>query len=490
MPWAPSPEHKRFIRLYGDALTNRDAGLFVGAGVSRAAGFVDWRSLLREIAEELGLDVDRETDLVALTQFHVNQRGTRARINQVLIDELTRGATLTPIHQVVARLPVDTVWTTNYDELVERSFEAAGKTVDVKRTIPNLAQIRRGKDVTLYKMHGCVSQPEDAVLTKDDYEGYDRKRSLFSDSLKGDLIEKTFLFLGFSFTDPNIDQILARVRTLLGTNQREHFCVMRRPPRPARLQGKQKADFEYEQRKADHQSADLRRFGIQTLWIDEYEHLEPLLRALAAYVDRSSVFVAGAAADPAPLGSSRLEGLSRELGQRLVRHGFRLVSGFGLGIGEQVVLGALRALYFESAGRHDDGVLIRPFPRAADQAMQSAANARHREDLISRVGSIVVVAGNKPDGSGGVRPSEGVIQEVEIARRLGKFIIPIGATGHVARQIWSQVSANPQGYLPNLNVGAHLQTLGDDSASDAAILDAVLAILHAAERASAMKQAQ
>jgi Sir2- and TIR-associating SLOG family/SIR2-like domain len=445
---------------------------------------------LREIAEELGLDVDRESDLVALTQFHVNQRGTRARINQVLIDELTKDAALTPIHEIVARLPVETVWTTNYDELVERSFEAAGKAVDVKRTIPNLAQIRRGKDVTLYKMHGCVTQPEDAVLTKDDYEGYERKRSLFSDSLKGDLIEKTFLFLGFSFTDPNIDQILSRVRTLLGTNQREHFCVMRRPPRPSRLQGKQKADFEYEQRKADHQSADLRRFGIQTLWIDEYEHLEPLLRALAAYVDRSSVFVAGAAVDPAPFGSSRLEGVSRGLGERLIHDGFRLVSGFGLGIGEQVVLGALRALYFQSTGHHDDRALIRPFPRAADPALQSAANARHREDLISRVGAVVVVAGNKRDGPTGIRLSEGVIQEVDIARRLGKFIIPIGVTGHVARQVWNQATADPQAYLPNLSVNADLQTLGDDTAGDAAVLDAVFSILRAAERASAMRHAQ
>lgn len=487
MAWTPSAEHKRFIRLYGDALANRDAALFIGAGVSRAAGFVDWKSLLREIADELELDVDRESDLVALTQFHVNKRGTRARINQVLIDELTKRATLTPIHEIVARLPIDTIWTTNYDELIERSFEVAGKSVDVKRTIPNLAQIRRGKDVTLYKMHGCVTQPEDAVLTKDDYEGYDRKRSLFSDSLKGDLIEKTFLFLGFSFTDPNIDQILARVRTLLGTNQREHFCVMRRQARPSRLQGKQKADFEYEHRKAEHQSADLRRFGVQTLWIDEYDHLEPLLHALAAYVDRSTVFVSGAVVDPAPMGSTRLESLSRRLGQRLVEDGFRLVSGFGHGIGEHVVLGALRALYFQSAGREEDRVLIRPFPRAAEPARQAMANRRHREDLLSRVGAVVVMAGNKSDGAGGARASTGVVEEVEIAKRLGKYVIPIGATGHVAADLWKQALADQQTFLPGLNAEANLRTLGDETASEDAVLDAVFAILKAAQRAAALR---
>ena len=489
MRWVPTDEQKRFIRLYGDALASNDAALFVGAGISRAAGFVDWKSLLREIADELGLDVDRESDLVALTQFHVNQRGTRARINQVLIDELTKGAALTAIHEVMARLPVDTVWTTNYDQLIESSFEAAGKTVDVKRTIPNLAQLRRGKDVTLYKMHGCVTQPEEAVLTKDDYEGYDHKRSLFSDSLKGDLIEKTFLFLGFSFTDPNIEQILARVRTLLGANQREHFCVMRRPPKPAGLKGRQKADFEYELRKAEHQSADLRRFGIQTLWIDEHEHLEPLLRALAAYVDRSTVFVSGTAVDPAPLGPARLESMARRIGERLVAEGYRLVSGFGQGIGEQVVVGSLRALYHQPVVRDQDRVLIRPFPRAANARQQATANSRHREDLLSRVGAVIVVAGNKPDGSGGVTSSDGVVEEVQIAQRMQKIVIPVGVTGHVAENLWKQAVADPERFLPGLKADRPLRTLGDPMATEDALLDAIFAILQQAQHAASLKHA-
>jgi hypothetical protein len=36
-----------------------DVAIFAGAGLSRAAGYVDWRSLLREIATELKLDIDR-----------------------------------------------------------------------------------------------------------------------------------------------------------------------------------------------------------------------------------------------------------------------------------------------------------------------------------------------------------------------------------------------------------------------------------------------
>jgi hypothetical protein len=486
MNWVATADQKGFIRKYGDALRSRDAALFVGAGVSRAAGFVDWKALLRGLAADLGLDVDRETDLVALAQYHLNHRGTRAGINQALIDGLTNDAALTPLHEVLARLPVDTVWTTNYDQLLEQAFVAAGKTVDIKLTIQNLAQLRRGKDVTLYKMHGCVTQPQDAVLTKDDYERYAEKRALFSDSLKGDLIEKTLLFLGFSFTDPNIEQILARVRGHLGANQRDHYCVMRRRPRPPELSGAALADFEYEARKAEHQHRDLQRFGIQTIWIDEYEHLTSLMQAVAAFTNRDSVFVSGAAADAAPLGQQRLESLARRIGQRLITDDFRLVSGFGVGVGEHVALGAFRALFGRLDSRELDRVLIRPFPAPINPGQQAATYTRHREDLLSRAGAVIVIAGNKASDAGGIQRSNGVVEEVNVAQALGKIVIPIGVTGHVADDLWKQAMNNPGHFLPGLDVQQSLAVLGDRTVSDEAIVDAVFAILEAARQQAAV----
>lgn len=80
-------DRRTFLKEYTRALREGDSALFVGAGISQAAGYVDWKQLLKEIAEELDLDIDRETDLVALAQFHVNRRGGRDRLNQLLIDE-------------------------------------------------------------------------------------------------------------------------------------------------------------------------------------------------------------------------------------------------------------------------------------------------------------------------------------------------------------------------------------------------------------------
>lgn len=204
------------LRHFSDELRSGNAALFIGAGFSHSSGFVDWKELMRDVAKELGLDVNKETDLIALAQYHVNTRGGRSRLNRLLIEEFTKDAKLATHHKLMASLPVHTVWTTNYDELIETAFREAHRNPDVKTTKENLATTLPNTDVVVYKMHGDCRQPQDAVLTKEDYETYANKREVFSTALKGDLVERTFLFLGFSFADPNVDYILSRIRGLLG----------------------------------------------------------------------------------------------------------------------------------------------------------------------------------------------------------------------------------------------------------------------------------
>jgi len=217
-----------FINTYVQALRDQNAVVFAGAGMSIPAGMVDWKGLLRSIAEDIGLDVDKEHDLVTLAQYHVNERGGRHRINQALINEFSIRAALTENHRLLASLPIRTYWTTNYDTLIEESLRAAKKKPDIKITVENIATSVPRRDAVIYKMHGDISQPHKAVVTKDDYESYDSTRHLFSLALQGDLVSKTFLFIGFSFNDPNLNYILSRIRALLGENRREHYCLLRR----------------------------------------------------------------------------------------------------------------------------------------------------------------------------------------------------------------------------------------------------------------------
>ena len=55
-----SPRHviEGFIKDFVQDLHNDSAAIFAGAGLSKGSGFVDWPELLRDIATELGLNVD------------------------------------------------------------------------------------------------------------------------------------------------------------------------------------------------------------------------------------------------------------------------------------------------------------------------------------------------------------------------------------------------------------------------------------------------
>src|SRR6266542_4471575 len=131
-------QRESFYKHFVKAMHEGNAAILAGAGLSKASGFVDWRGLLKEIAEDLGLDVDQETDLIAVAQYHQNKQKNRAKLDRLIVEAFTKDAALSENHRLLANLPVDTVWTTNYDKLIEQAFEEAYRRVDVKRTPESL----------------------------------------------------------------------------------------------------------------------------------------------------------------------------------------------------------------------------------------------------------------------------------------------------------------------------------------------------------------
>lgn len=469
-------DKQTFFREYTRAIRDGSAALFVGAGVSRAAGYVDWKQLLAEIAEELNLDVDRETDLVALAQFHVNHHnGNRSRLNQVFIDQFLEGASLTESHRLIASLPVHTIWTTNYDDLIERTFEELGKRLFVKRRKEDFPSTRKRLDATLYKMHGDKNHASEAILTKEDYESYDGRREVFTNALKSDLAEKTFLFVGFSFTDPNVTYILSRVRRLLETNGGQHYCILK-PPVAADY--KNADDAKYHVTRFNHWLKDLARYNIQPILIDNYDEVPAILRELNRRSHLRDVFISGSVHDAAPLGAEKFGELTRKLSAELIKKDFNIISGFGLGVGGDVILGATNSLQ-----RNDDERLqLWPFPQAVPAGMDRATMwDQYRRRMIANAGVCVVLGGNK-EKDGETVPADGVRKEVEIARELGKLVVPVGATGHVAREYWELCKNSPADFVGAANVANHLATIGDENAEVDSIVQAVIAILKQLDR--------
>lgn len=298
--------------------------IFAGAGLSKSAGFVDWKNLLTEVAEELDLDIDKEaSDLVSLAQYHVNSKRNRTKINQLIIEEFSKNIVVTDNHRILARLPINTFWTTNYDNLIEKALDNAKKVVDVKHDPKQLLTSPKRRDAVVYKMHGDYQHPQDAVIIKDDYERYSLKRNEFYIALRGDLLTKKFLFLGFSFADPNIDYILGRIRASYTENHQTHYCILRRVQK---LSGEDRADFEYREKKQKYFIEDLQRVGVETLLVNEYSEITDILKEVESSFKKRTIFISGAAHDFSPYSKEEVEKFIFELSKEIIKLDFRIVT--------------------------------------------------------------------------------------------------------------------------------------------------------------------
>ena len=116
-------EYLSFIKDYSKAILSGKASLFIGSGISRPANYVGWKEILRECAEEINLNVDREEkNLITLAEYYVKSK-QRTKITSAIRDFFAdANGCPTKTHDLIATLPIRNIWTTNYDRLLERIY--------------------------------------------------------------------------------------------------------------------------------------------------------------------------------------------------------------------------------------------------------------------------------------------------------------------------------------------------------------------------------
>ena len=474
-------QQQRFISSYVTEIINGDAAIFAGAGLSATEGFVNWKDLLRDLAIEIKLDVDKEHDLIALAQYHFNTH-KRGKINNKIKNEFTTLSKGGENHKVLARLGIITFWTTNYDKLIEKSLDEENKTVEIKMNNADFSSNIKKKDAIVYKMHGDKDSPDLAVLTKDDYETYNDKRELFSTALRGDLLSKTFLFIGFSFDDPNLDYILGRIKVLLKDNTPTHYCFFKAVSENdfkkfVGTDDEKKEAFLYAKIKQELKIQDLKRYGINAVMVDNYEEITLILKEVENRIKRKNIFISGAAHDYTPLNESTAGDLVHKLGYQLAEHGYKIVSGFGAGIGGTVINGALDYKMNSNYRNLDDLLILRPFPQRSNSSEIKKLWTTYRHEMIAHAGIAIFMFGNKME-DGKLALSDGMMEEFDICMQRHVLPIPIGCTGWVARQLWDTVISKMDQHYPNdPALKLAVTSLGADDLSTEAIIANIFSII-------------
>jgi hypothetical protein len=192
---------------------------FVGAGVSASVKWNDgskerqgpsWGDVVEQATRELGFSNPeliraRGTDLQILEYFKLNFNG-HTRLTNWLVrtmnppDEAIRDSL---IHRQLALMDLcKLVYTTNFDDFIERAFTLNGR----KHQKVALEQhMKPNTGLTeVIKFHGDWDHPEKMVLTESDYESRMEFKTAIDLRLWSDLLNRSVLFLGYSFRDPNV----------------------------------------------------------------------------------------------------------------------------------------------------------------------------------------------------------------------------------------------------------------------------------------------
>lgn len=440
-----------FINDFVKDLNEGTASIFAGAGLSIPAGFVNWSELMTEIAQDLGLNIHTESDLVSLAQFHVNENRNRTKINRKILEEFTEDAIGTQNHKIIAGLPITSIWTTNYDELIEKSFTNENKIVDVKHTVSQLLTTKPKRDVVIYKMHGDVNHPNSAIITKEQYEQYHQTHEPFINALTGELTTKTFLFIGFSFTDPNLDYILSRLNYRYREEQRQHYCFVKKPVL-GDYQNSDKATLDYNIKKQALVINDLKRYGIKSLKIDDYTDITRILTEIDLRYKKRTIFISGSAEVYEPYNRTEAIGFIHLLSKRIIEADYRIVNGFGWGVGSSVINGALEAIYHNPLRYSENQLILKPFPQfASGNKNLPELWDEYRQKMISKCGISIFIFGNKQINNE-IIEADGIMKEFIISKDNGNICIPIGMTNFMAQKIYEIIKEEPAKYFEEPNV--------------------------------------
>ena len=424
-------EASELIARFGDCVEEHAATVLVGAGLSKEMGYPDWSGLLQRVREELGLSDMGDLPLCAQYYIHTH---SDPELQALIRAELGRVSEPIPshCHRLLAALPLSEIWTTNYDNLIERSI---GDSARVYVDDQDLALTKTGSGCRVYKMHGSLDHEErPLVIARDHYIKYPDTHQRFWALLQASFLTKSFLFIGFGFEDPNFDQVFGIVRRRSYHTPRPHFALMRKPKERQAM------------RLFDLRLSDLQGVGIKVATIEDYREIPTLLKQLVARCQPSRLFVSGSSTGIRPVVSDNsypaidlsreLEEFADLLGSAFAKTPTAVSAGgkFGARVGYQL----LRRLQQTDEYKPNRFILMRrqmdkhldpPSRRYGSIVFQGSEAKEMRTAALVQARGVLSVGGDP-----------GVAAEIEQAKELGLGVVPVGKFGGSSLEEWTRIS--------------------------------------------------
>lgn len=410
-----------FIEKVTQSLNNNELALFVAAGISASAGYPSWFRLLEPCAKELGLKLETDTNLYMVAQYYVNTYGKNELIH-IFEREINRINRNSNYLNAVLDLNFREIWTTNYDTAVEDNLKRRNI---IPKVIHNDADLNKFTDggVHLYKMNGDITNPEKMIISKDDLDHYHSTHELMLTFLRRELASKSFLFLGYSFTDTLILDALSSIKSCLGDSSNIHYTIMK---------NEHSLYFDYF-------IDDLwKRYNIRTLLVEDYSQISNILKKIKHKSKERKIFISGSFDILTYEEDNFADELCKNLVNYLYDNNFVICTGMGRKVGNYLSGHAFEYLANNDVHDIEKKLMMRPF----FERMNATKKSHHREKMIEECSSVIFIFGKSQTLDGSVKISEGVIEEYNIAMGKGKNIIPIPTTNYAAKHIFKLAAQN------------------------------------------------
>ncbi len=99
---------------------------------------------------------------------------------------------------------IDGIITTNWDIFLESNFSEYKVYIGQQELLFS-ESISVGE---IYKIHGCITKPISLIVTEEDYSEYNSKNAYLAAKLLTIFVEHPIIFIGYSLSDTNIQQII------------------------------------------------------------------------------------------------------------------------------------------------------------------------------------------------------------------------------------------------------------------------------------------
>lgn len=195
--------------------------LFIGAGFSKLSEtelvkIPTWSELISELKDDLGLP--DESDFLKIAQLYFLKYGQHSYVKK--IKSSIKDLEPSFFHKQLFELNPHYIITTNWDGLLEKAAQNLGLAYDLVSSDVDLAQSHLDKKII--KMHGDFRQ-NNFVFKEDDYLQYSHNFPLIENFIKGIFSTSTVVFLGYSYNDYDLKQIVSWVTTISKATPRKYL---------------------------------------------------------------------------------------------------------------------------------------------------------------------------------------------------------------------------------------------------------------------------